>query len=171
MYKVGAVPEVGIAELRRELKAWLERVRSGDEVIVTDRGRPVARFSSINAPTRLDTLVSSGVESPPTRPRAPATGSTSYPRDGARLRSGHGGTRAAAGVIAYFDASALVKLLVAEAGNADTATLVLATLTVGWQPARAPRGSPSSPRGEDATSNLVVPKGCGARRWRDDRLR
>lgn len=79
MYKVGAVPEVGIAELRRELKAWLERVRSGDEVIVTDRGRPVARLSSIDAPTRLDTLISSGVLSPPTRPRVPATGRPRIP--------------------------------------------------------------------------------------------
>ena len=77
MYKVGIMPEVGIAELRRELKAWLDRVRSGDEVIVTDRGRPVARFSPIDVPSRFDTLISRGVVSPPTRPR---TAATSRPR-------------------------------------------------------------------------------------------
>lgn len=52
--------EVGVAQLRRELKEWLDRVRSGDEVVITDRGRPVARLSGIDAAPLLDRLVEEG---------------------------------------------------------------------------------------------------------------
>ncbi len=34
--------EVGVRELRNNLSRYLERVRGGEEVIVTDRGSPVA---------------------------------------------------------------------------------------------------------------------------------
>lgn len=33
---------VGVRELRNNLSRYLERVRGGEEVIVTDRGSPVA---------------------------------------------------------------------------------------------------------------------------------
>ncbi|MCK9485294.1 MAG: type II toxin-antitoxin system prevent-host-death family antitoxin [Dehalococcoidia bacterium] len=65
--------EVGITELRRTLKDWVDRVRSGDEVIVTDRGRAVARLTSIEAAPLIDRLVAAGRVSRPTgaeRPRA-----------------------------------------------------------------------------------------------------
>lgn len=35
---------VGIAELKARLSQYLARVQSGEELIVTDRGRPVARI-------------------------------------------------------------------------------------------------------------------------------
>ena len=54
------MPEVGIAQLRRQLKDWLERARSGDEVIVTDRGTPVARLSGIDHAPVVDKLVADG---------------------------------------------------------------------------------------------------------------
>ncbi len=34
----------GIGELKARLSAYLARVRAGEEVLVTDRGRPVARL-------------------------------------------------------------------------------------------------------------------------------
>lgn len=37
-------PRVGIRELRHDFRAWLERVRSGERVIVTDRGHPIAEL-------------------------------------------------------------------------------------------------------------------------------
>jgi len=36
------VVKVGVRELRENLASWLDRVQAGDEVIVTERGRPVA---------------------------------------------------------------------------------------------------------------------------------
>jgi prevent-host-death family protein len=65
--------EVGVAQLRRELKEWLERARSGDEVIVTERGRPVARLTGLDVAPLLDRLTEEGLISAPLRtfrPRA-----------------------------------------------------------------------------------------------------
>ena len=52
--------EVGVAQLRRELKDWLDRAQSGDEIVITDRGRPVARLSGIDAAPLLDRLAEEG---------------------------------------------------------------------------------------------------------------
>ena len=38
---------VGIADLKARLSEFLARARAGDEVLVTDRGRPVARLVPI----------------------------------------------------------------------------------------------------------------------------
>lgn len=52
--------EVGVAQLRRELKHWLEKAHAGDEVVITDRGRPVARLSGIDVAPLLDRLAEQG---------------------------------------------------------------------------------------------------------------
>jgi len=66
--KVATSTEVGIRELKNGLSKYLERVRAGEEVIVTDRGRPVARLSAIDGSTdRLADLVAAGVVRAPTR--------------------------------------------------------------------------------------------------------
>ena len=57
------VAEVGVRELRDHLSRWLARVEAGDEVIVTDRGRAVARLGP-TARTRLDDLIDAGVVIP-----------------------------------------------------------------------------------------------------------
>jgi prevent-host-death family protein len=64
--------EVGVAQLRRELKDWLDRAQSGDEIVITDRGRPVARLSGIDAAPLLDRLADEGrlSGSPAARPTA-----------------------------------------------------------------------------------------------------
>lgn len=62
--------EVGVRELRNCLSRWLDRVKQGEEVLVTDRGRPVARLSSVSADQGLDDLIARGVATRPTgRPR------------------------------------------------------------------------------------------------------
>jgi prevent-host-death family protein len=38
---------ISVVELKRRLSAYLDAVRNGDEVVVTDRGRPVARLVPI----------------------------------------------------------------------------------------------------------------------------
>jgi len=35
---------IGIAELKASLSEWLARVKAGEEVIITERGRPIARI-------------------------------------------------------------------------------------------------------------------------------
>lgn len=62
-------------DLKNNLSRYLDRVQTGEEVIVTDRGRPVARLSSLDQPTdRLADLIAAGVVRPARRAgrRAPA---------------------------------------------------------------------------------------------------
>lgn len=60
--------EVGIRDLKNGLSRYIERVRAGEEVIVTDRGRPVARLTAVDEATdRLAELVAAGVVRPPSR--------------------------------------------------------------------------------------------------------
>jgi prevent-host-death family protein len=58
--------EVGVRELKNHLSRYLERVRDGEEIIVTDRGHPVARLSAVDEPTdHLAQLVAMGAVRPP----------------------------------------------------------------------------------------------------------
>lgn len=57
--------EVGVARFRRELKKWLEHVRQGDEVIITDRGTPVARLARVGVASSLERLTAEGHISQP----------------------------------------------------------------------------------------------------------
>ncbi len=60
--------EVGIRDLKNGLSSYIARVRDGEEVIVTDHGRPVARLTAIDESTdRLAELVAAGMVRPPTR--------------------------------------------------------------------------------------------------------
>jgi prevent-host-death family protein len=53
--------DVPVTELRAHLSEWLDRVRSGDEVVVTDRGIPVARLLGMSATSTLQRLAADGV--------------------------------------------------------------------------------------------------------------
>ena len=53
--------DVAISALRAELSSWIERVRDGDEVVITDRGTPVARLVPVTTAALLDQLVEQGV--------------------------------------------------------------------------------------------------------------
>ncbi|MGH9055530.1 MAG: type II toxin-antitoxin system Phd/YefM family antitoxin [Acidimicrobiales bacterium] len=74
--------DVAVSDLRAHLSGWLARAREGEEVIVTDRGVPVARLLGIAASATLDRLVAEGVLGRPQRAqRTQATGrSRSCPR-------------------------------------------------------------------------------------------
>ena len=56
--------EVGVRELRNNLSRFLERVQAGEEVVVTDRGRMVARVVPVSGERALDRLVASGLVTP-----------------------------------------------------------------------------------------------------------
>jgi prevent-host-death family protein len=59
--------EVGIRELREHLSRFIDEVRDGRELIVTDRGRPVARIVPASGESWLDDLVASGIVTLPDR--------------------------------------------------------------------------------------------------------
>jgi prevent-host-death family protein len=63
--------EVGVRELHDRLSEHLERVERGDEVIVTRRGRPIARLSAIDSEDPMQDLIRRGLITPPARARAP----------------------------------------------------------------------------------------------------
>ncbi len=62
---------VSISELKAKLSQYIDAVRSGHEVIVTDRGTPVARLLGVvgarGADARLKDLVRTGRIRPPLR--------------------------------------------------------------------------------------------------------
>ena len=53
--------EVGVAAFRAELRRWLDEVRAGEEVIITDRGVAVARLTGVDTASILEQLESDGV--------------------------------------------------------------------------------------------------------------
>jgi prevent-host-death family protein len=59
--------EVGVRELRNNLSRFLDEVRGGRELIVTERGRPVARIVGTSGEAWLDQLVTAGIVTLPER--------------------------------------------------------------------------------------------------------
>lgn len=56
--------EVGIRELRDHLSRYLDRVQDGEEVVVTDRGRAIARVLPIDGERTIDRLIAQGLVTP-----------------------------------------------------------------------------------------------------------
>ncbi len=58
-----------VSELKARLSAYLDVVRQGDEVLITDRGRPIARLSPVTGrkleESRRELLVRTGRLRPP----------------------------------------------------------------------------------------------------------
>jgi prevent-host-death family protein len=72
-----ASTEVGIRELHDRLSEYLEKVENGTEVLVTRRGKPVARLSQVDGPRPFEELEQRGLVRWPTksrRRREPLTG-------------------------------------------------------------------------------------------------
>lgn len=64
--------QVGVRELRDQLSSYLDRVRNGEQIEVTDRGRPVALLIPLPEDRRqLAELIESGVLTPAKRPWRP----------------------------------------------------------------------------------------------------
>lgn len=71
MYAVSV--DVAVSEFRAHLSDYLDRAREGDEVVITDRGVPIARLLGLTATATLDRLAADGVIARATaapRPRA-----------------------------------------------------------------------------------------------------
>lgn len=61
--------DVGIRELRAHLSRYVERVKDGEEIVVTEHGRPVARIVPMNGERKRDRLLREGVLIPARRPK------------------------------------------------------------------------------------------------------
>jgi len=72
--------DVAVTELRAHLSEWLARVREGQEVVVTDRGVPVARLVGLEATAAIERLTEQGVIARPELPRRPLAGGRARPR-------------------------------------------------------------------------------------------
>jgi prevent-host-death family protein len=109
---------VGVRELRQNLSVYLDRVKAGETLEVTEHGTPVARLGP-NAPARMsivDQMIADGRitpartdhrTTPPSATDSRATAQRDPPGD---ARRGRPMTE-----LAYLDASALVRLVVEEA--------------------------------------------------------
>lgn len=58
--------EVGVRELRDHLSKYLEQVQAGDELVVTDRGRAIARVLPMSGERTIERLIREGKVSPAT---------------------------------------------------------------------------------------------------------
>jgi prevent-host-death family protein len=73
--------DVAITDLRAHLRDWLARVRDGEELVVTDRGRPVARITGLDEQTSLlERLTAEGVIARPKVGRRPKLSDLQVPR-------------------------------------------------------------------------------------------
>lgn len=59
---------VGIRELRDHLSSYMERVKAGETLTITEHGRPIARIVGSALSPRLVELVARGEATLPTRP-------------------------------------------------------------------------------------------------------
>jgi prevent-host-death family protein len=56
---------VAITELRAHLSDWLAQAQSGEEIVITDRGVPVARLVGVDSSNALERLTREGAISRP----------------------------------------------------------------------------------------------------------
>lgn len=72
--------DVAVAELRVCLEDCLDRVRNGGEVVVTDRGVPVARIIGVELLSEIDALTARGVVGEPARQDRPEVSHRELPQ-------------------------------------------------------------------------------------------
>jgi prevent-host-death family protein len=78
MYNDGM--DVAVTDLRAHLSEWLERARRGDEIVITDRGLPVARLLGLAAAPALERLTADGVIDRPASAQRPVASGRVRPR-------------------------------------------------------------------------------------------
>lgn len=59
---------VGIRDLRDHLSSYMERVKAGETITVTEHGRPIARIIGSSLPAALVDMIARGEATLPTRP-------------------------------------------------------------------------------------------------------
>ncbi len=56
--------EAGVRDLRDHLSRYLDVVRDGEEVTVTDHGKAIARLVPLDQPRAIDRLITEGLVTP-----------------------------------------------------------------------------------------------------------
>ncbi|WP_084101715.1 type II toxin-antitoxin system Phd/YefM family antitoxin [Demequina sp. NBRC 110051] len=62
--------EMTVTELRKSLTRALEAAKDGEDVVITERGVPVARLGGVESASLLAKLEADGVLTPPAESRA-----------------------------------------------------------------------------------------------------
>ncbi|MFZ9016301.1 MAG: type II toxin-antitoxin system Phd/YefM family antitoxin [Ilumatobacteraceae bacterium] len=60
---------VGVRDLKANLSEYLGRAAAGEEIVVTDRNRPIARIVAYTGPSEFERGVAEGWVEPPRRAR------------------------------------------------------------------------------------------------------
>ena len=118
---------IGLRELNQNPSRAVARVRAGESLLVTDRGKPILRMvPEVEAPGTLGSLVAEGTANGAGRARS----ARPHPRPRPRTRQpvGHAprGPAAGAGPLIYFDSSALLKFVKPEKASEALRTRRLA---------------------------------------------
>jgi prevent-host-death family protein len=71
--------DVAITELRAHLGRWIDAAREGNDVVIIDRGTPVARIVALDSTPALERLTAQGVISRPKRSTRPVAGGHQRP--------------------------------------------------------------------------------------------
>jgi len=72
--------DVAVTELRKHLSDWIDEVRAGTDVVITDRGTPVARIVAVDSESLIDRWTAEGIVSRPESPTKTQARRTQRPR-------------------------------------------------------------------------------------------
>ena len=158
--------DVGIRELRAGLSRYVEQVKQGEEIVVTEHGRPVARLVPMNGERKIDRLIREGVVIPARSRTGWLSGDA---HSGRGLRSVRSSSSSAAERV-------LRHLGVRQARAREDRVAKHARLASGekrrlvWPPSRcSPRGARRSPlrieRGASATASYAAALESFDRLW------
>lgn len=79
--------DVAVTDLRAHLSEWLRRAQEGSEVVITDRGVPVARLLGLTTTATLERLAAGGVIGKPAAAGRPVASGRARPRPRRALSS------------------------------------------------------------------------------------
>jgi len=71
--------DVGVTELRAHLGQWIDAAREGNDVVITERGVPVARIVALDSTSVIDRLTQEGAIGRPATPTRPTAGGRQRP--------------------------------------------------------------------------------------------
>ena len=71
--------DVAVTELRAHLGRWIDAARDGNDIVITDRGTPVARIVALDSTPVIDRLTAQGVISRPVASTRPVAGDRNRP--------------------------------------------------------------------------------------------
>lgn len=72
--------DVSVTDFRAGLSDWLERTRHGEEIVITERGVPVARVVGIGVAPTLERLSAAGVIERPASGTRPVAAGRDLPK-------------------------------------------------------------------------------------------